>query len=86
MQAYMLLNCSPGSEKEVITEIGSLSGVSEVNGVMGKYDVFVKVSSESPDALELIVAKIRKIKVISSHTLPVIYGQGGTIDNNKNQS
>ena len=86
MLAYMLLNCSPGSEKEVITEIGSLSGVSEVNGVLGKYDVFVKVSSESPDTLEVIVAKIRKIKAISSHTLPVVYGQGGTIDNKINRS
>ncbi len=82
----MLLNCSPGSEKEVITEIGSLSGVSAVNGVLGKYDVFVKVSSENPDTLEVIVAKIRKIKAISSHTLPVVYGQGGTIDNKINQS
>ena len=86
MLAYMLLNCSPGSEKDVITEINSLSGVSEVNGVLGKYDVFVKISADNPDVLEITVAQIRKIKVISSHTLPVIYGQGGTIDNKVNSS
>jgi len=78
--SYILINCSPGSETEVISEISSLAGVTEVNGVFGKYDVFVKVSAENPDTMEMIVSQIRKIKVIDSHTLPVIYGQGGTID------
>jgi len=78
--SYILINCSPGSEVEVISEISSLTGVIEVNGVFGKYDVFVKVSAENPDVMEKIVSQIRKINVISSHTLPVIYGQGGTID------
>ena len=86
MLAYMLINCSPGSETEVITEISSLTGVVEVNGILGKYDVFVKISAENPDAMEIAIAKIRKISIINSHTLPVIYGQGGTIDNNKNQN
>ena len=80
MLSYILLNCSPGSEVEVISEISSLAGVIEVNGVFGKYDVFVKVSAENPDAMAKIVSQIRKIKVISSLTLPVVYGQGGTID------
>ena len=80
MLSYILINCSPGSETEVISEISSLAGVTEVNGVFGKYDVFVKVSAENPDTMEMIVSQIRKIKVIDSHTLPVIYGQGGTID------
>ena len=80
MLSYILLNCSPGSEIEVISEISSLAGVIEVNGVFGKYDVFVKVSAENPEAMAKIVSQIRKIKVISSLTLPVVYGQGGTID------
>ncbi len=80
MLSYILLNCSPGSEVEVISEINSLAGVNEVNGVFGKYDVFVKVSAENPDAMAKIVSQIRKIKVISSLTLPVVFGQGGTID------
>ena len=81
MLSYMLLNCSPGLEVEVISEISSLADVIEVNGIMGKYDVFVKLSTKNPDAMELAVAQIRKVKMISSHTLPVVYGQGGTIDN-----
>ena len=80
----MLLNCSPGSESEVISEIGSLTEVIEVNGILGKYDVFVKISAENPDAMEMAISKIRKVRMINSHTLPVVYGQGGTIDNNKN--
>ncbi len=80
MISYILLNCSPGSEAEVISEISSHAGVSEVNGVFGKDDVCVKVSAENPNAMEMIVSQIRKIKVNSSHTLPVVYGQGGTID------
>ena len=84
MLSYMLLNCSPGSEAEVISEISPLAGVIEVNGVLGKYDVFVKISAENPDAMERTVSQIRKVKMISSHTLPVVYGQGGTIDNEIN--
>ena len=80
MLSYMLLNCSPGSESEVISEISELPGVIEVNGVLGKYDVFVKISADNPETMELTVAQIRKIRMISSHTLPVVYGQGGTID------
>ena len=86
MLSYMLLNCSPGSESDVISEISLLSGVVEVNGVLGKYDVFVKISADNPDLMETTVAQIRKIKAISSHTLPVVYGQGGTIDSEINQS
>ena len=80
MQSYMLLNCNPGSEADVIAEVTSITGVIEVNGIMGKYDVLVKISGENPDAIEMTVANIRRIRIANSHTLPVIYGQGGTID------
>ena len=86
MISYMLLNCSPGSETEVISQISSIAGVVEVNGVLGKYDVFVKISGNDPDSIEKIVSTIRKIDVINSHTLPVLYGQGGTIDREINNS
>lgn len=76
----MLLNCSPGSEEDIISEVQEIEGVVEVNGILGKYDVFVKITTDTPDDMELAVSKIRKIKMINSHTLPVIYGQGGTID------
>ena len=86
MLSYMLLNCSPGSEKDVISEINSIEGVVEVDGIFGKYDVIVKVSAKNPDAMEMVVSKIRKIDIINSHTFPVVYGQGGTIDSKTVQS
>jgi len=54
--------------------------VVEVNGILGKYDIIVKLAAENPDNLELAVSQVRKIKIVSSHTMPVLYGQGGTID------
>ena len=35
MISYILLECSPGSEEEVISELNSIVGVVEVNGVLG---------------------------------------------------
>lgn len=81
MLSYVLVTCQPGSEKEVISEIRTMPGVEEVNGVLGKYDVFVRLSADSPDEMELAVSKIRRLGILDSHTFPVLYGQGGTIDN-----
>lgn len=81
MQAYMLLNCAPGYEKEAIMELRKLLEVKEVNGVMGRYDIFVKVSSDEPQGIDKAVRKIRTIKQITeSYTMPILYDQGGSID------
>ncbi len=81
MLAYMLLNCSPGDEKEIISEIKKIPQVSEVNGVMGKYDIFVKITGEIPGDIDLGVVKIRSIKgITNSYSMTALYEQGGTID------
>ena len=81
MQAYILLNCNAGAELDLISELKKLSEVTEVNGIWGKYDIFLKVCSEDPDDIDQIVSKLRNHKGITkSYTLPVLYGQGGTID------
>ncbi len=80
MLSYVLVTCQPGSEKGVISEIRTMPEVVEVNGIIGKYDIIVKLSTESPDKMELAVAQIRKIEILDSLTMPVLYGQGGTID------
>ncbi len=80
MISYVLITCQPGTEPDVISEIKSIPEVVEVNGIMGKYDIFVKIYSDTPDELDLAVSKLRKIKIMDSHTLPVIFGQGGSID------
>ena len=81
MLAYILINCVPGNEKEVISEIKKLPQVSEVNGIMGRYDIFVKITGEIPGDIDFGVAKIRSIEgIINSYTMTALYGQGGTID------
>jgi hypothetical protein len=50
MQAYILLNCNTGSEIDLISELKKLSEVTEVNGIWGKFDIFLKICSEDPDA------------------------------------
>ncbi len=80
MWSYVLVTCQPGSEEGVISEIRKIPEVVEVNGIIGKYDIIVKLSTENPDKMELVVTQIRKIEILDSITMPVLYGQGGTID------
>ena len=78
MQAYVLLNCNPGSEIDLISELKKIPEVIEVNGIWGKYDIFLKISS---DDIDKIVSKLRNRKdIANSYTMHVLYGQGGTID------
>ncbi|MDH5418458.1 MAG: Lrp/AsnC ligand binding domain-containing protein, partial [Nitrosopumilus sp.] len=54
----------------------------EINGVWGKYDVFIKISTQDPNGVEQIVKRLRNHPdVVDTYTMHVLYGQGGTIDN-----
>ncbi|MGD8431620.1 MAG: Lrp/AsnC ligand binding domain-containing protein [Nitrosopumilaceae archaeon] len=76
-----MINCIPSGEKNVISDMNKLSGIVEVNGVLGKYDIFAKIAGDSPGDIDLIISKIRSIKgVTSSYTMAAVYGQGGTVD------
>ena len=84
MIVYILATCVPGNEKEVIAKIKVIPEVVEVNGIMGKYDVFVKVSADNALKTDSTIGRIRSIPhVTSTFTMPAIYGQGGTIDDEK---
>ena len=76
-EAYVLINCEIGSEEKVISELKSVSGVKEVHGTFGAYDVLAKVEAEQVETLrETITWKIRKIdKIRSTLTLMGIEGQ-----------
>lgn len=81
MIAYVLINCIPSEEKNVIAKLSKLSEIVEINGVFGKYDIFAKVIGKVSGDIDLAVSKIRSIdEVTSSYTMSVVYGQGGTID------
>lgn len=84
MIAYILATCIPGNEKEVIAKIKYLPNVVEVNGVMGRYDVFVKIQASDTTKVDATISKVRNVAhVTSTVTMPVIYEQGGTIDEEK---
>ena len=81
MQAYILLNCHTGSETELIAELKKIPEVVEINGIWGKYDVFLKVATEEPQGIDKVVSKLRTLPgITNSYTMHVLYGQGGTID------
>lgn len=77
--AYILVNCTLGSEEKIIGEIAKFPDVKEVRGTYGVHDIFVKVKSENTESMNHVITnKIRKIPGITSTvTLVVIEEQGG---------
>ncbi|MGI0005739.1 MAG: Lrp/AsnC ligand binding domain-containing protein, partial [Nitrososphaera sp.] len=58
-EAYILINCELGSEDNVIKELKAITGVAEVKGVFGVYDIIARVSASNDEDLKKAVAKIR---------------------------
>jgi DNA-binding Lrp family transcriptional regulator len=84
MIAYIFATCVPGQENDVIAKIKKLSNVVEVNGIMGRYDVFVKISAHKEEDLHTAITSIRDVQSITSTvTFAVVKGQGGSIDTEK---
>lgn len=82
MQAYVLINCSTGSETTLISELKELPEIIEINGVWGKYDIFIKIFTADPNGVEQVIKRLRNHPdVVDTYTMHVLYGQGGTIDN-----
>jgi len=76
--AYVLLNCSLGSEEKVIEQLKQIESVKEVNGTFGAYDILAKVVSSNIEELRNHISnQIRNIdKVTGTLTLLGIDGQG----------
>ena len=53
----------------------------EINGIWGKYDIFLKVSHNTSIGLNKVVETLRRVEnITSTYTLPVLFGQDGSID------
>ena len=83
--AYVLINSDLGTDTTIITKIKEiLTGKNdvqyEIQGVYGIYDIILKLSSTSSDALRSIITnKIRKISNIQSTlTMTVIEKEEGS--------
>lgn len=76
-EAYVLINCDLGTEESVIKELKAISGVSEVKGVFGVYDVIAKISADSEAGIKKVIGKVRSMNSVkSSLTMMVVQGQG----------
>ena len=77
--AYILVNCTSGSEENIIKEIATIPEVKEVRGTYGVHDIFVKVKADSTQLLNhIITSKIRKTpRITSTMTMVVIEEQSG---------
>ena len=76
---YVLINCQSGFENSIIEKLIKIPEVKEVQGIFGKYDIFVKMQSDSQEMLEdVLTTQIRKIpNITSTNSLSPILSQGG---------
>lgn len=74
---FVLITCDLDSEKSVFAKLKTISQVKDVKGVMGIYDILVKLEGNNSDDLKnIITLQIRKIPNIrTSITLTVIESQ-----------
>ena len=81
MQSYVLLTCNTGSESNIIAELKKIPEVVEINGIWGKYDIFLKIATDDPQGIDKVISNIRSFSdITSTYTMHVLYGQGGSID------
>ena len=73
--AYVLVICDLGSEEQVIEELKHLSGIKEVFGVFGAYDILLKLESANEKNLSDVITWIRKLSRVSS-TLTLMTTEG----------
>ena len=61
------MNCDLGTEKNIISKLNSINGVTEAHGTFGLYDIFAKVESDDEKEIQKIVTHvIRQMSEIHS--------------------
>lgn len=81
--AYIMINSEVGYEEPVIEQLRSIKGVKAVQGVLGNFDILVKIEVSSLEALrEIITWKIRKIKKIRCTTTVICTKNGRSDEGN----
>jgi len=75
--AYVLLNCTLGTEQEVIEQLKQIESIKEISGTFGLYDILAKLQATNIEDLRNgITQQIRNIdKVTGTLTLMGIEGQ-----------
>jgi hypothetical protein len=65
-KAFVLLNCDVGSEKDVVTKMRGIDGVTQASNVSGIYDVIAELSSDSENGIASLVRRFRLIASVRS--------------------
>jgi len=66
-KAYVLMNCDLGTEKNIVSTLNAINGVTEAHGTFGLYDIFAKVESDDEKEIQKIVTHvIRQMSEIHS--------------------
>jgi len=76
--AYVLLNCTLGTEEEVVQKLREVKSIKEVHCTFGTFDILTKIETSTVEALRDIITKqIRNFDNIQGTlTLMGIDGQG----------
>ena len=69
VEAYMLLVVEHGADEEVLHDLTKIEGIAESSLVLGEYDIHCKLRVESMKKLRQILAKVRKLRILTSETL-----------------
>jgi len=69
IEAYELIVAEHGADDEVLHALMNIEGVTESSLVYGEFDIHCKIEVENMDKLKEVIAKIRKLKVITTETL-----------------
>ena len=64
---YVLVNVEPGAETSVFDKLSKLSFVSDINHLVGDYDIIIKVEADGIGVIAgMVVDSIRSIPGISN--------------------
>ena len=68
--AFLFVVAELGFEEDLLHEIRTLPDVKEAHLIYGMYDIMVKIEGSTPNAVDELVNKIRKLdKIQSTQTL-----------------
>ena len=69
VEAYMLLVVEHGADEEVLQNLTKIEGIEEASLVLGEYDIHCKLRANSMKKIREVIAKIRKLRILTSETL-----------------
>lgn len=74
-KAFVFLNCDVGSEKEIVSEMTGIDGVSQASRISGIYDIVAELDADSDNGIAKLVRRLRSIARIRSCLTMVVAGK-----------